>query len=179
MNWPHRLLLTLVCGALLTACGENPPTAAPSSSAPAATTTTSQGRVPPTTDQLAADEQTAYRAAVAAHPGADLDKCDRDTKLTDKACGSALTAAGKIAAETARRLRAKSPEYAELLHGAVLFTAGEFQASFQQLRDPIPCYGLSDAPKPPAQLRAEAEGICAEAAAIAITKYRLFLNQVE
>ena len=177
MNWSLRLLPALVCGALLTACGENPPTAA--SSAPVPATTTSPGSVSPTTDQLAADEQAAYRAAVAAHPGADLDKCDRDAKLTDKACGAALTAAGRIATETARRLRAKSPKYAVQLYGAVLFTAAEFQASFQQLRDPIPCYGLSDAPKPPAQLRAEAEGICVDAAAIAIAKYQIFLSQVE
>jgi len=178
MNWSLRLLPMLVCGVLVTACGENRPTAAPSS-APVSATAISPGSVAPTTNQLAADEKAAYRAAVAAHPGADLDKCDRDTKLTDKACGAALTAAGRVAAETARRLRAKSPKHADLLYGAVLFTAAEFQASLQQLRDPIPCYGLSDAPKPPAQLRAEAEGICVDAAAIAIATYQIFLGQVE
>jgi hypothetical protein len=170
--------------ALLAACSDGSPTTAPPSAGPASSPSTevpsaAPSSAPPTTSALADDERVAYRAATARHPGADLDKCGRRTRLTDKACGAALTAAGRVAADTERRLRAKSPEHADLLYGGTLLAASAYQDSLQQLRDPIPCYGLSDAPEPPPPLRAEAEGICVDAAAIAKVRWRIFLSQVE
>lgn len=70
-------------------------------------------------------------------------------------------------------------EHAELLYGAVLATATQFQGTLSQLRDPIPCYGLSDKPQPPPPLRAETQSICAEAADIAKVTWRIFLTQIE
>jgi hypothetical protein len=123
--------------------------------------------------------QAALRAAMAAHPGVDLDRCDRQTPLNDKACGAALTAAGKVAADTARRLRAASPEHADLLYGGFFVLVDSFQDSLRRLRDPIPCYRLSRKPQPPPPLRAEAQSICAEGADIAKVKWRIILSQVE
>jgi hypothetical protein len=116
---------------------------------------------------------------MAAYPGADPDRCTRSTPLTDKACGAAITAASRVAADTAQRLRARNPEYAELLYGGVLTTAARFQDTLRPLRDTIPCYGLSDKPQPPAPLRVGAQSICAEAADIAKVTWRIFLTQVE
>ncbi|WP_220447255.1 hypothetical protein, partial [Nonomuraea deserti] len=134
----------------------------------------------PATPKVTRNVRDAFRAAMDAHPGAgNLDKCTRRTPLTSKACGRALAAAVKVATGTARRLRKRDPEYADLLYGAALLTAGEMQEMLTRLRDPIPCYGLSDAPQPPPPLRAEAQEICAEAADITKSTWRIFLAQVE
>ncbi|WP_166427521.1 hypothetical protein, partial [Nonomuraea mesophila] len=134
----------------------------------------------PGTPKLTKDVQDAFEAAMAAHPGAsELDRCTRRTPLTSKACGRALAAAGKVVAGTARRLREQEPEHAELLYGAVLLTARKMQEMLTRLRDPIPCYGLSDAPRPPPPLRGEAQEICAEGADLAKSTWRIFLAQVE
>jgi hypothetical protein len=182
MTRAHRRLAALACVALLTACTDGPPAAAPPSAGPARSPSTevaAPSGAPPTTSRPADDERAAYRAAAARYPGADLDKCGRRTRLTDKACGTALSTAGRVAADTERRLRAASPEHADLLYGGTLLAASAYQDALQQLRDPIPCYGLSDAPEPPPPLRGEAEGICVDAAAIAKVRWRIFLSQVE
>ncbi|SDN54963.1 hypothetical protein SAMN04487981_105405 [Streptomyces sp. cf386] len=125
------------------------------------------------------DIQDAYEDAKDAHPGADVDNCTTSTSLDDTDCGAALTAAGKVAADTERRLRRKDPEYADELYSAVFLTTSAVQGDLERLRHPIPCYGLSDEPQPPPPLRTEAESICAEAADIFKIEYRIFLSTVE
>jgi hypothetical protein len=179
MGRSRHLLLALAAGTLLTACGADSPSAAPPSAPAAASpTAATPSQTPDLSARLAQDAREAFETATAAHPGADLDQCTRDTPLDDEDCGAALTAASQVAADTARRLREESPEYAELFYGNVFVTIGEFQGSLRQLRDPIPCYGLSDASEPPPPLRAEAESICAEAADIAKVIWRIFVDQV-
>jgi hypothetical protein len=173
MRWARHLLLTVIAGTMLLACGSTPPPATPSrptaSAAPAssvapASSETPASSPPPTTSKLTQDTQDAFRAAMKAHPGANFDKCTRSTPLTDTACGAGIRAASKVAADTARRLRQQDPKYADVLYGSVLTTANSFQGDVDRLRDPIPCYGLSDKPEPPPPLRAEAQSICAEGA---------------
>ncbi|WP_399880342.1 hypothetical protein ACGH7X_00865 [Streptomyces sp. BBFR51] len=115
---------------------------------------------------------------MAAHPGADLDKCGMNASLDDADCGAALVAAERVAADTGRRLRRKGAEHADLLYGAALLAAGAVQDGVDRLRHPIPCYGLSDEPQPPPPLRAEAEDICAEGADIAKGEWQIFLTTV-
>jgi hypothetical protein len=136
-------------------------------------------RASATADPLGDRIRTAFRTAGKAHPGADLDRCTRRTPLTDKKCGTALAAAEQVAEMTALLLRAEDPKNADLLYGPLFSVISEFQGSYRQLRDPIPCYGLSRKPQPPAELRAEAQSICAEAAAIMQVRWRLLLNMIE
>ncbi|WP_180268679.1 hypothetical protein [Streptomyces sp. Ru87] len=179
-------LSLVVLAALVTACGSasspdtpSSPTrsTAPPSSSPAPDAGTSSE--PPATSELTRDAQDAFKAAKAEHPGADLDQCTLTTPLDDTACGKAITAADQVASDTARRLREREPEHADLLYGAVLSAAAGFRDTLGPLRDTIPCYGLSDEPQPPPPLRAEAESICAEGADIAKTAWGIFLSQVE
>ncbi|MEO3799281.1 hypothetical protein [Nonomuraea sp. B1E8] len=186
MRWV-RLAPAVVVGMLVTACADGPPPATPATTAPAtaspAPATTAAGPSPsgsPATPKVTQDVQNAFRAAMDAHPGADkLDKCTRRTPLSSRTCGKALAAAVKVAAGTARRLRKQYPEHADLLYGGVLLAASDMQEMLTRMRDPIPCYGLSDAPQPPPPLRAEAQEICAEAADITKSTWRIFLAQVE
>ncbi|MEO3798101.1 hypothetical protein ABGB14_48580 [Nonomuraea sp. B10E15] len=181
MRWV-RLAPAVVVGMLVTSCADGPPPATPATASPAPATTTA-GPSPSGsagTPKVTRDVQNAFRAAMDAHPGADkLDRCTRRTPLSSKTCGKALAAAVKVATGTARRLRKQNPEYADLLYGAVLLTARDMQQMLTRMRDPIPCYGLSDAPQPPPPLRAEAQEICAEAADITKSTWRIFLAQVE
>jgi hypothetical protein len=173
-----RLLPVVAAATLLTACGDAsgdapPPVAPPSSAPPSASPTASASA---DTSHLKQQQRDAFQAAMAAYPGADLDKCTLAAPLNDQACGAALTAASNVAADTALRLRASSPEYADLLYPAVFTTADAVQDAVEQLRDPIPCYGLSNLPQPPPPLMAEAQSICAEGADIAKATWRIFLS---
>ncbi|WP_399139634.1 hypothetical protein Q3A86_19545 [Streptomyces sp. NBUA17] len=187
---PLLLLPAVAAVALLSACGGAPaepgaPSASPPASSPAsrpsspAPPSAPASSEPPTTSPLARDIQAAFQAATKAHPGAALDTCTTDAPLDDADCGAALTAAGKVAADTERRLRQKDPENADLLYGAALTTAGAVQDGLARLRHPIPCYGLSEAPQPPPPLHAEAESICAEAADLTRSEWGIFLSTVE
>jgi len=187
-------LLVVIIGALLVGCGTDGSsgTASPqvvSSSATLSPTgadatpvATPAGPSPsstaPETSPLTREKQAALEAAFAKHSEPDLDKCTGSTPLTNRACGRELTTASKVANETVRRLRASQPEHATLLYGPIFTTATQLQQDMQRLRDPIPCYGLSKAPQPPPQLAAEAQAICAEAADILKTRYRIFITQV-
>mgnify|MGYP001213165446 FL=1 len=188
-------LLVTITGALLVGCGTDgssgtAPSPAVSSATlsatgadatPAATPAgpTPSSTAPPETSPLTREKQAALRAAIAMHSAPDLGRCTRSTPLTNRACGRELTTAGKVVNETVRRLRASQPEHATLLYGPILATAAELRKDLERLRDPIPCYGLSDAPQPPPPLAAEAQEICAEAADIVKTRYRVFLTQID
>ncbi|WP_157357577.1 hypothetical protein [Amycolatopsis nigrescens] len=178
MRRVHHAMLAGVAGMLLASCGSEPPPQSPppapsssSSSSPSSTPS------PEPTPELMPEAAEAYRAAAEQYPDVDgnLDRCTLETPLTDKACGSALKAASKVAAGTAERLRAMD----ELRHGAVISAADQVDADFSQVGQSIPCYGLSSAQPPPPPLRAEAQSICAEAAAITKTEWNLFRSQVE
>lgn len=181
----------VAAGALLTACGDEPaatsssatpsPSPSPARSASPSADTTSPGPVTPSEEaaHLKRDAQQAFQDAMAAYPGADLDVCTTDTALDDTACGAALRAAQNVAADTARRLWKKQPKYADMLYGPVLLTADAVRDAMGQTTASIPCYGLSDAPEPPAPLRAEAQGICAEAVSIYQAKWQIFLTTVQ
>ncbi|MFC8566314.1 hypothetical protein ACFUIW_11210 [Streptomyces sp. NPDC057245] len=185
----RHLLLAVAAGALLTACGGDPEPAAHPAPRPASPTQASASATPPssapasseppTTSPVEQDVQDAFDAAMKAHPGAAPATCTENAPLDDADCGAALRAAEKAAADTERRLRRKDPENADLLYGAALTTAGAVQDGMARLRDPIPCYGLSDAPQPPPPLLAEAESICAEAAGLTWSEWGIFLTAVE
>ena len=179
---PAAVAMTLLAACGAGSGGSPSATGSPSpapSTAPAAPTGTPSASVtsaPSSPPELTKDSREALRAAMAAHPGADLDACTQETPLNDAACGAAITAADRVAADTARRLRQKFPEHAWTLHGSTLTTAAAFRSWLDKLRDPIPCYGLSDAPQPPPPLRQDARSICADAASIARDHWRLFLS---
>ncbi|MGI5215045.1 hypothetical protein [Plantactinospora sp. CA-290183] len=177
------VLAAIAAGALLTACGgdprPSPSSASPSTaSAPAAPAAT-QSTGPAVESPLTREQREAFRAAMARYPGADLDRCTRKTPLTDRACGAAITAANRVAADTVRRLRARNPEHFDLLYGGLSTMTAEMRADLTRLGESIPCYGLSDAAPPPAPLRAEAQSICAEGADIFKVRWRIFRTQVD
>ncbi|TKG65811.1 MULTISPECIES: hypothetical protein [Prauserella] len=180
MGWTIRAALALATGTLLAACGGGQDAATPRSSVAVSPTTTTSAPAP-TPEELPVerDIRDAYEAALAAHPGTEsLDRCTRQTPLTDTVCGTALSAAADVADATAQTLTAGNPEHAHLLYGAVLTTASAIRSTVGQLAGSMPCYGLNDKPSPPPQLAAEAQSICAEGADIAKSQWRIFLGAV-
>ncbi|MFC8089600.1 hypothetical protein [Streptomyces sp. NPDC057301] len=180
-TWP--LPLVVAAGVLMAACSGDPAPAEPTPSPARSSESATASAVPDssasaTTSQLTRDIKAAYDAATDAYPDVDLDKCARTTSLDDRRCGAALTAAENVAADTERRLRVKKPEYADVLYSDVFLTTSAVQDGIDRLRDPIPCYGLSDAAEPPPPLRAEAESICAEGADIFKSEWGIFLSSV-
>jgi hypothetical protein len=117
----------------------------------------------------------AYKAAAAANPHVNFGLCTTATPLTDKTCGAVFTAASNVATATEQKLNALDPG----TYAPVTAAADKFVTSLNQLELPIPCYGLGSAASPPPQLVAQAQSICAEAAGIAETEWRIFLSQID
>jgi len=117
----------------------------------------------------------AYKAAAAANPHVNFDLCTTTTPLTDKTCGAMFTAASNVATATEQKLTALDPA----TYGLAIDAADKFVNSFNQLEQPIPCYGLGSASPPPAPLVDQAQGICSEAASIAETEWNIFLSQID
>jgi hypothetical protein len=165
----HVTLAGVACMLLLTACSGNPPPpkAAPSHPRPAPTSTPTPTLYPQVAD--------AYKAAAAANPHVNFDLCTTTTPLTDKTCGAEFTAASNIATATEQKLNALDP----VTYAPVTDAADKFVNSFNQLEQPIPCYGLGSASPPPQQLVAQAQSICTEAAGIAETEWRIFLSEID
>ncbi|HEY3611022.1 MAG TPA: hypothetical protein VGL06_26235, partial [Pseudonocardiaceae bacterium] len=158
---------------LLTACGGNPPTPKAAQSHPRPAPTASPTPAPtPTLYPQVAD---AYKAAAAANPHVNFDLCTATTPLTDRTCGAVFTAASNVATATERKLNALDP----VTYAPVTDVADKFVTSLDQLELPIPCYGLGSASPPPPQLVAQAQAICAEAAAIAKTGWNIFLSEID
>lgn len=168
----------------LAGCGgepARPPAPASSAPVPAPSSATPSASIAatPTRDYLQDEMRKAFRTAMKAHPGANLDRCTRTTPLGDKKCGKALAAAEQVAETTGIVLRASDPKNADLLYGGAFGLINQFLGTYGQLRDPVPCYGLSKKPQPPAQLRAEAEAICTEAAAITKVSWDILVGQFQ
>jgi hypothetical protein len=158
---------------LLTACGGNPPTQKAAQSHPRPTPTAGPTATPtPTLYPQVAD---AYKAAAAANPPVNFGLCTATTPLTDKTCGAVFTAASNVATATEQKLSALDPA----TYAPVADVADKFVTSLNQLEQPIPCYGLGSASPPPPPLVAQAQSICAEAAAIAETGWRIFLSEID
>ena len=168
----HVTLAVATALLLLTACGSNPPQpkAAPSHPRPTPTTTS-----PTPTATLYPAVADAYKAAAAANPHVNFDLCTTTTPLTDKTCGAMFTAASNVATATEQKLTALDPA----TYGLAIDAADKFVNSFNQLEQPIPCYGLGSASPPPAPLVDQAQGICSEAASIAETEWNIFLSQID
>jgi hypothetical protein len=60
-------------------------------------------------------------------------------------------------------------------YDAAIGAADQLDESFSQLEQPVPCYGLGSAPEQTSQ----AQSICVEAAAIAKTRWNIFISQIE
>jgi len=117
----------------------------------------------------------AYKAAAAANPHVNFDLCSAATPLTDKTCGAEFTAASNVATATEQKLNALD----RATYAPVTDAADKFVNSFNQLEQPIPCYGLGSASPPPSPLVAQAQSICSEAAGIAETEWRIFLSEID
>ncbi len=175
MRW-SRVVLGVVGVPLLLSCGvERTGTPTPPSSSTAMSTTTA---VPTTTTTVAVastpEVRQAFDAAAARHPNLDVELCAFTTPLTDTTCGATMAAVNDIATTAAQTLAAQNNP----LHQPVLSAAAEVGSAYAQLLDPIPCYGLSNAPAPPPPLVTEATNLCAEAADITKGYWRILLTEV-
>lgn len=176
----RRLLPVAAALLLLTACGgdqepteETTPPSSPSRSVPAPATTpatTTEGQA-----QLTQQVATIYQTVAAQHPPVNFDLCGPATPLGDQACGTTLTASAAVATGVAQQLATLDTDR----FAAVTAAANQVLGGLRQAVQSIPCYGLSDAPPPPPELTAEAQGICADGANIAATEWGLFLSQLE
>ena len=170
MGRVRHVMLVVACMLLLIACSSTPP---PKAASPHPRPTPTSTPAPTVTLYPAVAD--AYKAAAAANPPVNLALCTTTTPLTDKTCGAALNAASNVATATEQKLTALDPA----TYGLAIDAADKFVNSFNQLEQPIPCYGLGSASPPPAPLVDQAQGICSEAASIAETEWNIFLSEID